>query len=247
MNDHNKTKKQLIDELAELKRKASECERLEAGRRHEEAMVREGEIRYQSIFEHSHDAIMMTLPNGQVLAANPKACSTIGYTEAEIKQLGRAGIVDPADRRLPPALKERAQTGKFKGELTFIRRDGSKIEVEVSSAIYRDETGFDRTVTIFNDITERKHAEKVLRESEARFSTIFNASPAAIAITRLKDGKLVNVNDAWQKITGFARKEAIGHTPIELNIWVNPGERDRLMSKLSRSGHGARFRISSPA
>jgi len=82
------------------------------------------------------------------------------------------------------------------------------------------------------DITEHKRTDEALRESEARFSTIFHASPVSIAINRLKDSKIIDVNDSWQKVTGFTRDEAIGHTSVELNCWVNPSDQNRLVSRL---------------
>jgi PAS domain S-box-containing protein len=80
--------------------------------------------------------------------------------------------------------------------------------------------------------SQKKQAEKALRESENRFSTIFHSSPLSIAITRLSDNTFVDVNKAWETLTGITRDEAIGHTPVELNAWVNPAERRRLIETL---------------
>jgi PAS domain S-box-containing protein len=83
---------------------------------------------------------------------------------------------------------------------------------------------------------EHRQAEEALRESEARFSAIFHASPVAIAITRLADHQFVDVNAAWQAMTGYTRAEVIGHTPLELNLWVNPEQRQRLIETLRTQG-----------
>ena len=79
---------------------------------------------------------------------------------------------------------------------------------------------------------ERKLAEEALKLSEARFSTIFHASPVSIALARLSDSKLIDVNNAWLNVTGLTREEAIGRTPIELNVWIDPGKRDQLLHRL---------------
>jgi PAS domain S-box-containing protein len=79
---------------------------------------------------------------------------------------------------------------------------------------------------------EHRLAEQTLQESETRFSTVFHASPASIAIASLKDNRLVDVNAAWEKTTGYSRAEAIGHTSLDLNLWVNPGDRQQLVEKL---------------
>ena len=89
---------------------------------------------------------------------------------------------------------------------------------------------------LITDITEQKNAEEALRESEERFSIVFQSSPASIAIARDKDGKLIDVNPAWEKMTGVTREEALGRTSIELDLWVNPSDRERLLSKLRQGG-----------
>jgi PAS domain S-box-containing protein len=82
----------------------------------------------------------------------------------------------------------------------------------------------------------RKQAETALRESQARFATVFRSSPMAIAITRLKDNSFVDVNIAWLNLTGFSRDETVGHTPLELDVWVHPEERSHLVSILNKKG-----------
>ena len=86
------------------------------------------------------------------------------------------------------------------------------------------------------DITERKKMEESLRESEARFATIFRASPVPIAISRLSDHHFIDVNDRWQEITGCSRAEALGHTPVELNLWVDPEQREHVIEVLLEKG-----------
>ncbi len=86
------------------------------------------------------------------------------------------------------------------------------------------------------EIEARKNAETSLRESEMRFSTVFHASPAAIAITRLNDSKLVDINEAWQMMTGYSRTEAIGYTVFELNLWIDPEQRQQLIDTLRAQG-----------
>ena len=86
------------------------------------------------------------------------------------------------------------------------------------------------------EITGRKRMEEVQRTSEARFSTVFRASPLSIAISRLKDGAFVDVNGAWEKVTGFTREETIGRKGVELKIWVDAGQRERLVRNMRERG-----------
>jgi signal transduction histidine kinase len=70
---------------------------------------------------------------------------------------------------LRAALDERERTGRFHGELTLLRRDGSKFLAELSSAVFRDQEGEVRTSMVIRDITERKRAEEALRQLSGRF------------------------------------------------------------------------------
>ncbi|MFZ5821190.1 MAG: PAS domain S-box protein [Chloroflexota bacterium] len=96
--------------------------------------------------------------------------------------------------------------------------------------------GSDKVLSIVREVTERKQAEQTLRESEARFAAIFHANPGAVALTRLEDNRLVDVNETWQEVTGYPRAEAVGHTPLELNLWVDARQRERLVEAIRQHG-----------
>lgn len=100
--------------------------------------MNEGEASYRALFEHSLDGILLTAPDGGILAANPAACLMLGRTEAEICRLGRSGVVDTTDPRLETLLAERARTGQFTGELYLLRADGTRFPAEVSSRVFTD-------------------------------------------------------------------------------------------------------------
>jgi formate hydrogenlyase transcriptional activator len=123
-----------------------------------------GEDRFRSLFENSIDAVLIANPDGTIEAANPEACRLFGRTEEEICRIGRAGLVDFTDTRLEVLLREREQTGRFKGELNFRRIDGSVFLGEVSSAFYKDKSGVAKASVIIRDITERKRVEETLRD-----------------------------------------------------------------------------------
>jgi PAS domain S-box-containing protein len=86
------------------------------------------------------------------------------------------------------------------------------------------------------DVTEQKRAEAALRASEARFAQAFRSNPAALAITTLHEGRFLDVNDGYLRLTGFTREEVIGKTSRELGTWTNPDERPALIERLQRNG-----------
>jgi PAS domain S-box-containing protein len=134
--------------------------------RHVEAnheALRESEERYRSLVDHSLDGVLLTKPSGDILEANPAACRILQRTPEEIRALGRSGVVDVEDPRLGPLLEERRLTGKTRGELDLIRKDGKPVPVEVGSAVFRDRNGELRTSISFRDLTDRRRSEKEQR------------------------------------------------------------------------------------
>jgi PAS domain S-box-containing protein len=110
---------------------------------------------YRALYEHSPDGVLLTSPDGRVLAANPAACAIFGRTEVDICTIGRQGIMDHDDPRWATLLAERERTGLGRGVARMFRGDGVPIEVEMSGRIFLTEEGYRRTVTIVRDVTER--------------------------------------------------------------------------------------------
>jgi PAS domain S-box-containing protein len=99
---------------------------------------------------------------------------------------------------------------------------------------YRADGKIGGMITYTEVTTERKLAEKKLRESERKFSLAFLSSPYAISITRLADGILMDINESFCTITGYKKDEVIGKTALELGLWVNVDERAAVISDLQQ-------------
>jgi PAS domain S-box-containing protein len=143
-----------------------EIEQLRARIRTLEQRLSDQERLFRSFFDSSPDGLMLTAPDGHIFSANASLCRLLGRTEADIIRIGRNGIMDTSDPRLAPALEERNRMGSVQNvELTCVRRDGVKIPVELSSAIFEDKEGNSRTSIILRDITERKRSEAALLDA----------------------------------------------------------------------------------
>jgi len=79
----------------------------------------------------------------------------------------------------------------------------------------------------------RVRAEAATRESNERFALAFQTSPWAMTITRAADGKFIDVNDAFTTMTGYTREEALAGTSVDMNLWVDGVDRDRVLTALS--------------
>jgi len=85
------------------------------------------------------------------------------------------------------------------------------------------------------DITERKRAEVALRQSEQKFSILFEKSAFAASLSRLSDGVIVEVNESFERAFGYARQEAEGRTSLELGINPDSEGRTRILAALKES------------
>ncbi len=122
--------------------------------------LRESEARYQALFEHSIDAIFLMRRDGSILSANAQACRLLGYTENELRTLGRRGLIEPDDPCVAALLDEHRREGAARGELKMRRKDATWVPVEVSSTTFRDRAGELCASLIIRDITDRKRAEE---------------------------------------------------------------------------------------
>jgi len=173
------------------------------------------EEKYRSLFEHLQDAIFLTKPDGSILEVNNAACKMFGRSVDEIRAAGRNGLVDVTDPCLQVALKERAQAGAARAEITMLRANGEKFPVDIISTMFTDMNGQQKTSMIIRDITERKRAEDTLRKSEARFRSYFELPLIGIAITSPEKG-WIEVNNRLSDILGYSVQELKGMSWSEL-------------------------------
>jgi PAS domain S-box-containing protein len=188
-----------------------------------------------AVFENSMDSILITGPDGSIFAANPVACKMFGRSEEEIISLGRNGLVDLTDKRLPALLNERLKIGRAKGELTFIREGGLPFVGEVSSEIFKDENAVSMTIMTIRDITDRKQ-----KEEEVNFrSEIISNMKEGIQLTRESDASIIYTNPRFDKMFGYQPGELIGRNVAILNAPSDkqPEEMARdILSNLRKTG-----------
>ncbi|MEQ8386911.1 MAG: PAS domain S-box protein [Coleofasciculus sp. A1-SPW-01] len=91
-------------------------------------------------------------------------------------------------------------------------------------------------IWVARNITDRKRTQFALYQSEEKFARAFRSSPSAMTITRLSDGCHIDVNDSFCQFTGYSAPEIIGRTALDLNLWVNQKDRNRMLKAISNKG-----------
>lgn len=133
---------------------------------------------------------------------------------------------------LTSAIEKAFATGEVQTCEYLLPISGQSRAFEARIVLY----GCDKVLSIIREVTDRVQAEQALKESEARFAAIFHTNPGAVALTRLEDNRLVDVNSTWLEITGYTRAEAIDHSPVELNLWVDIAQREHLVEAIRQHG-----------
>ncbi len=100
---------------------------------------------------------------------------------------------------------------------------------------------------VFANALENKKTRQALQESEERLRTVFETFPDPVTIIQLEDGRCVDINSAFTRVTGWRHEEVIDKTAADLDIWHNPRDREKLTAGIAQHGKienlEARFRL----
>ncbi len=138
------------------------------------------EKRYRKLLEEAEDAIYLYDLNCGFMDANKKGFERLGYTREEYISMGMKGVVDPQwIENTNKQLNNLRENGSVQYESLHVRKDGSKVAVEISSQLV-NYNGQNVILCISRDISARKQAEEALKASERLYRVIFENSPVGI-------------------------------------------------------------------
>ncbi|MGD0630531.1 MAG: PAS domain S-box protein [Terracidiphilus sp.] len=215
-------------------------------RKQAELQLRASEQRYRATFEQDAIGIAHVGFDGAFLHCNARFADIVGYAADELLCLNAIDITDPLYAPECVPLLEQCALGTLERasfEKRYIRKDGTPTWVKVSLSAERDSQGHPiHLISFVEDINLRKNAEEslaaaqeALRHSEQRYRTAFQTSIDAININRLNDGVYIDVNKAFLEIVGFSHDEVIGRSSIDLGIWADCADRERMVDQVSRN------------
>lgn len=88
---------------------------------------------------------------------------------------------------------------------------------------------------------QQRQSQESLRQSEERFTKLFHTSPVAMILTTVPEGKIVEINDTFLKVFGFAKEQVMGQLTMSLGLWVEPADREKFLRELVQHGRVVNF------
>jgi PAS domain S-box-containing protein len=243
MRDKDKTREELIAELAKMRQRIAELEATEPQRKRAEEALRESEERFRTIFAQSPVGIEIYDASGKLIDANPACLEMFGVENVEAVR----GFDLLADPNMPPEASSRLEQGEsVQYETVFdfeLVRQRALYRTSRSGQFFADclivpLRASDHSITGYlvhvRDITERKRAEEALRESEERFRKVFEEGPIGMVLTN-HDLKFFSANPTFCQMLGYTAEEMSSKTFLDV---THPAHRDADRANVQKMWQG---------
>ncbi|HSQ65578.1 MAG TPA: PAS domain S-box protein [Polyangiaceae bacterium] len=191
--------------------------------------------RLAAIVDNSPDAILAIDLDSTITDWNYGAERLYGHGAEEIIGRPVSCLVPPEAVHELDDIMETVQRGEVIGPYDTVRlcKDGSHVHVSLTASPVTDEQGAVIGISwIARDITERKRSEEALRASEAQLAALYEHNPAGVLLSELETGRFLRVNETFERVLGYTREEAVGHTMAELGMVASTEEREQVIRGL---------------
>ena len=195
----------------------------------------------RTFLDASPAGVALLDPELRCLHVNRKLAELNRRPREDFVGRGVRELLPDAAEELEPLLRRVLETGEpvLEQEFTGKGRYAGRTWLGSYYPVPGADGGVAGVGILVQEITERKQAEERLRASEVKFATAFNTSPVVLSLTRLSDGRFVEINESFVRMSGYTREEVLGRTPEELGLWAHPEQRRAGLERL-RSGERAR-------
>ena len=197
--------------------------------------LEEQEVLYRTLFDHAGFGMTLTdAKTGKRVAINRKAYEDLGYTEEEYKKLSPRDLFVSTEEEYADIIGKVLDKGSHTYEMKLRGKNGeirdffrSSVKVKINGKTYMH--------GIRVDVTERKKTEEKLKESEARFRSIFETAADAIFLIDLDDMEVIDANQAACNLLGCRRDEIIGMSLLQFVQYTDQGHFDEIRTGLITS------------
>jgi PAS domain S-box-containing protein len=165
-----------------------------------------------------------------------------GYEPGQIEVTGAIFLdsVHPEDksRIREEIIRSIREEGSTSLDYRIVRPDGGIRFIHSQSKVICEESTRrpTRLIGVAQDVTEKKKAEE-------RFYKAFNANPEPMTIATFAEGRFLDVNESFLRVTGHSRGDVIGHTSMEIKFWKSPEERTRFIERLEKQARARNLEI----
>jgi PAS domain S-box-containing protein len=192
------------------------------------AALRASEEHYRRLIDILPDAICLISPQGRLISVNSQAVAMLGYNNAS--ELLNKSVLDliPAGERIKADISILKNRIIRNVEYTMLKKNGEPVNVELSATVTSDKAGQTAgLVCVARDITKRKQAEKVLRDSEERFRQLADNIREVFWMTDVAKSQMIYVSPAYAEIWGRT-VESLYASPQEWIEAIHPEDRARI-------------------
>jgi|ERR1017187_1883334 diguanylate cyclase (GGDEF)-like protein/PAS domain S-box-containing protein len=190
--------------------------------------------------------IVRATHEGLILRCDARFAEVVGCSQDEVPGLTFKEITAPEDAAAFMEALRRLWTGAIDAislETRFIRKDGSLTWVKLTASVQSDLEGHPLyLLTLVEDINVRKAAEEnlvataeALQAREERYLNAFQTCPDAVLIIQLSNGTIIDANRAFLDVMGFESQEVIDRTSMELGMWADATDRQKLAVALHQN------------
>ena len=193
------------------------------------AALRASEEHYRRLIDILPDAICLISPQGRLISVNSQAVAMLGYDNSN--ELLNKSVFDliPASERIKADMSILKNRIIRNVEYTMLKKNGESLDVELSATVTSDKEGQTAgLVCVARDITKRKQAEKILRDSEERFRQLADNIREVFWMTDVSKNQMIYVSPAYEEIWGRPVSELYASPHDWLNA-IHVEDRARIM------------------
>ncbi|MCF8034563.1 MAG: PAS domain S-box protein [Desulfarculaceae bacterium] len=207
--------------------------------------LKASEAKFRLLADNMADVVWTLDRDRRFTYVSPSVQRLLGYDLSELHHLSPRVIMPSNWQDAATQIKQqmRAMQGQDPAKASLVvenllqAKDGRQVMVEsLIRRLYNDQGEFIGYTGASRDVTERKLTEQALKASEEKFSRLYMTSPVWMSLNRVDDGVYLEVNQAFEQITGYSRDEAVGKASVQLGLWPDPAERSQVVDMLKAQG-----------